>query len=159
MAGVWTIAIIFVKEWWNNTYSAGLFLFSLHCDLVPERTYCQLIAVTLSTQGNLLEGFCLYSVLALKITRKQNIFMEISFWRASLSFLSFISYSNQISLGRSLGTILGHLKCLHYTKWVDPGWHSLSSLPVEFLWTCNSPRGHHKPKGVVHNSSSKYLLY
>lgn len=40
-----SIAIIFVKEWWNNTYSAGLFLFSLHCDLVPERTYCQHIAV------------------------------------------------------------------------------------------------------------------
>lgn len=128
-----SIAIIFVKEWWNNTYSAGLFLFSLHCDLVPERTYCQHIAVTLSTQGNLFEGFCLYSVLALKSTRKQNIFMQISFWRASLSFSSFVFYLNQISLRRSLGTILGHLKCLHYMKWVDPGWVTFPVLPPCWL--------------------------
>lgn len=52
----WTIAIIFVKEWWDNTYSAGLFLFSLHCDLVPERTYCQLIAVSYQHKAPYLKG-------------------------------------------------------------------------------------------------------
>lgn len=47
-------------------------------------TDCQHIPVTLSTQGTLFEGFSFSSVLALKSTRKPNIFMEISFGRASL---------------------------------------------------------------------------
>lgn len=114
----WTIAIIFVKEWWNNTLQA----FFSSCTVIwflRGRTV-SLLSLRYQHKAPYLKG-SVYIVLALKSTRKQNIFMEISFWRASLSFSSFVSYLNQISLGWSLRTIPGHLKCLLYTKWLIPG--------------------------------------
>lgn len=136
----WTIAIIFVKEWWNNTYSAGLFLFSLHRDLVPERTYCQLIAVTLSTQGTLLEGFCLYCLGFEKYQETKHFYGDQLLKSVSLFFvLCFLLESDFPGTVSEDHSWSSEMSSLHEV--VDPGWHSLSSLPVEFLWTCNSPRG------------------
>lgn len=152
-----SIDSIFVEEErWSDTYSAGLALFPLHCNLVPERThwlsaYSCYVINTRHLVWRVLFLFCL----GFEKHQETKHFYGDQLWK-SISFPSFVSCLSQTYLGRFLRTILGHLGCLHFMKWFDPWWVTDTHFRVS-LWTCSSPLGQHKPERVVHISSIRYF--
>lgn len=148
---------LYKAERWNIYFSESFYIFSAPLFGSWEDTLIVSILLLRYQHEAIYLKDSVYSVIASKSTRKQNLITYISFYRASLFSLSFVSYLNQIlfSPGRLLGTILGNLKFLNYIDWVDHG-RMTFSFPPHYWISSNSQFGQSKPKRIVHLISTIY---